>query len=185
MGAEALARRISGPPALGRELLRLHRETYPRFWAWSDGAERHAMLRNELHTVFGWTIRVGSDANPRSLRNFPCQANGAEMLRWACRLMTERGVGLVAPIHDAVLVEGPAETIAETVAETQRAMSEASEAVLGGFQLRTDVEIVCWPDRYMDKRGREFWDRVMAILPDPSDTEASRESLARSVSLRA
>jgi len=99
MGAEALARRVGGPPALGRELVRLHREIYPKFWAWSDGAEHHAMLRNRLHTVFGWTVRVGPDANPRSLRNFPCQANGAEMLRWACCLMAERGVGLVAPVH--------------------------------------------------------------------------------------
>lgn len=172
MGAESLARRLSAPTALGRDLLRLHRETYPKFWAWSDGAEHHAMLRNRLHTVFGWTVRVGPDANPRSLRNFPCQANGAEMLRWACCLMAERGVGLVAPVHDAVLVEGPARTIAETVAEAQRAMAEASEAVLGGFRLRTDAETFRWPDRYMDKRGREFWDRVMALIPGTERAEA-------------
>jgi hypothetical protein len=76
MGPEALAGRVGGPPALGRDLLRLHRQTYPTFWAWSDGAEHHAMLRNRLHTVFGWTVRVGAEANPRSLRNFPCQGNG-------------------------------------------------------------------------------------------------------------
>ena len=64
----------------------------PEFWRWSDGAESHAMLLNRLHTVFGWTVRIGPDANPRSLRNFPCQANGAEMLRLACCLATERGV---------------------------------------------------------------------------------------------
>jgi hypothetical protein len=165
MGAEALARRAGGPSALGRELLCLHRETYPRFWAWSDGAEHHAMLLNQLQTVFGWTIQVGPDANPRSLRNFPCQANGAEMLRSACCLMVERGIGLVAPIHDAVLVEGPADAIGEVVAEAQRAMSEASEAVLGGFRLRSEAKIVRWPDRYMDDRGREFWGHVMALLP--------------------
>ena len=83
MGPEALARRIGKPTAYGCELLRLHRETYPAFWRWSDGAESHAMLLNRLHTVLGWTIRVGPDANPRSLRNYPCQANGAEMMRLA------------------------------------------------------------------------------------------------------
>ena len=67
------------------------------------------MLLNRLHTVFGWTVRVGPDANPRSLRNFPCQANGAEMMRLACCLATERGVSVVAPVHDAVMVEGPAD----------------------------------------------------------------------------
>jgi hypothetical protein len=34
MGPEALARRIGKPTAYGRELLRLHRETYPAFWRW-------------------------------------------------------------------------------------------------------------------------------------------------------
>jgi DNA polymerase I len=165
MGAESLARRIGKPTAYGRELLQLHHETYPAFWRWSDGAESHAMAKNFLYTTFGWTVRVGPDANPRSLRNFPCQANGAEMLRLACCLATERGINVVAPIHDALLVEGPADLIDAIVARTQEAMAEASAIVLGGFRLRSDVKIVRWPDRYMDGRGRAFWDRVMALLP--------------------
>ena len=38
----------------------------------------------------------------------------------------------------------------------QEITAEASEAVLGGFQLHSDVEIIRWPDRYMDDRDREF-----------------------------
>ncbi|WP_169973107.1 DNA polymerase [Tautonia rosea] len=171
MGAEALARRVGKPTAYGRELLRLHRSTYPNFWKWSDGAEHHAMLRGWLSTVFGWTVRVGAEANPRSLRNFPCQANGAEMMRWACSLASERGLGLIAPIHDALMVEGPSNSIETIVAETQSAMVEASEAVLSGFRLRSDAEIVRWPDRYMDDRGREFWERVSALLPESARSE--------------
>lgn len=167
MGPDTLARRIGLPAVYGRDLIQLHRETYPRFWAWSDGAEAYAMFFSQLNTVFGWTVYVGPEANPRSLRNFPCQANGAEMLRLASSLATERGVSVVAPVHDALMVEGPADSIEEVVAETQRAMAEASEAVLGGFRLRTEAEIVRWPDRYMDKRGRAFWDRVMSLLKVP------------------
>ena len=166
MGAASLAGWIGKPTAYAVELLRLHRETYPKFWAWSDGAESHAMLLNRIHTVFGWTVRIGSDANPRSLRNFPCQANGAEMLRLACCLASERGVSIVAPIHDAVLVEGLDWEIDETVVETQEAMAEASAVILEGFRLRSDAKIVRWPDRYMDDRGREFWDRVIALTAE-------------------
>jgi DNA polymerase I-like protein with 3'-5' exonuclease and polymerase domains len=169
MESESLARRIGKSPAHARELLRLHRETYPRFWTWSDGAESHAMLLSWLRTVFGWTIRVGSDANPRSLRNFPCQANGAEMVRLACSLATERGVSVVAPVHDALLIEESTDAIDEAVARTQAAMAEASEVVLAGFRLRSDAKIVRWPDRYMDDRGRAFWGRVMALLPEGSE----------------
>jgi hypothetical protein len=156
MGPASLAGRIGKPTAYAVELLRLHRETYPRFWRWSDGAESHAMLLGRLSTVFGWTLRVGANANPRSLRNFPCQANGAEMLRLACCLATERGISIVAPIHDAVMIESPADSIDEAVAETQAAMAEASTIILDGFQLRSESKIVRWPDRYMDDRGREF-----------------------------
>jgi len=80
--------------------------------------------------------------------------------------MVERGVGLCAPIHDAVLVEGPAETINETVANAQAAMREASSIVLGGFELETDAEIVSYPNRYSDERGTDMWGSVLAILAE-------------------
>ena len=48
----------------------------------------------------------------------------------------------------------------------RRAMAEASRIVLSGFELRSDVRAVRWPDRYMDeKRGRRMWDTVMQLLP--------------------
>jgi hypothetical protein len=165
MEAMSLARRIGLPPVYARELLRQHRETYPRFWKWSDGAEAHAMLCGWIATVFGWTLHTGSGANPRSIRNFGCQANGAELLRLACCLATEGGISVIAPVHDALMIEGPVNRIDELVARTQAAMLEASRIVLDGFPLRSDFKIVRWPGRYMDERGREFWDRVMALLP--------------------
>src|SRR3954453_22797201 len=112
------------------------------------------MIHGYLHTVFGWTVRVGADANPRSLRNFAMQANGAEMLRLACCLTTERGVDVCAPVHDALLVEDRLGEMEAVIAATHDAMREASEVVLDGFQLRTDVKIVQHPDRYEDERGR-------------------------------
>ena len=130
MGPHSLAQSLGQPEAMARELLRLHRETYPTFWRWSDSAVNHAMLRGWLHTVFGWRVQVGPRANPRSLANFPMQANGAEMLRLACCLATERGVAVCAPVHDALLVEGPAGRIQSVVLDTQRAMTEASRVVL-------------------------------------------------------
>ena len=40
--------------------------------------------------------------------------------------------------------------------------------VLDGFALRTEAKVVCWPDRYMDDRGRGMWDRVMRLLGVPT-----------------
>ena len=166
MQAASLSDRIGEPECVGRELLRLHRETYPEFWAWSQSAVDHAMLHGWLQTVFGWRVHVEAGANPRSLANFPMQANGAEMLRLACCLATERGIRVCAPVHDALLVEGRIDLIDEVVADTQAAMAEASRVVLDGFELRTDAEIVRWPDRYMDKRGAKMWGTIMGILDE-------------------
>jgi hypothetical protein len=167
MEAESLGARIGQPIARARELLELHRRAYPRYWAWSDGVEHFAMLRLYLYTVFGWTIHVGADANPRSLRNFPMQANGAEMLRLACCLATEQGIRACAPVHDALLVEAPLADLEATVVATQKAMSDASAVVLNGFRLRSDVKIVRYPDRYMDPRGERMWNTVWKILGGP------------------
>ena len=164
MGAEALAVKLGVSKWRGRHLLELHRETYPRYWQWSDAVEARAVLTGKLTSTFGWQVHAVAGANPRSLRNFPLQANGAEMLRLACCLATERGIKVCAPVHDAVLVEAPSGDIDRVVAETQAVMTEASELVVPGFPLRTDYEVVRWPDRYRDPRGQAMWNCVMGVI---------------------
>jgi hypothetical protein len=164
MGAEALARKLDEVPARGRELLRLHKETYPKYCRWSDAIRDCAELHRALQSTFGWMVQVGGEGNPRSLRNFPLQANGAEMLRIACCLATERGVQVCAPVHDALLLEAPLANIDDAVAGCQRAMREASEAVLAGFPLRTETKIVRHRDRYTDARGEEMWKAVWELI---------------------
>lgn len=164
MEAKSLALRIGQPPIVARDLLRAHRDTYRTFWRWSDAAVDTAMLAGSLHTVFGWHVQVGETSNPRSLRNFPMQANGAEMLRLACCLATERGIEVCAPVHDAFLICAPLDRLEEDVAAMRAAMAGASRIVLGGFELGTDVSLTRWPSRYMDGRSRVMWDRVTDLL---------------------
>lgn len=164
MEAKTLAFRIGQPEIVARELLRMHRDTYRKFWKWSDAAVDHAMLFGTLHTVFGWCIHVGEQFNPRSLQNFPMQANGSEMLRLACCLATERGIEVCAPVHDAIVICAPIDRIDHDVAVLCEAVNEASRAVLDGFEIRIDVHVVKYPDRYMDERGAVMWQRVMQLL---------------------
>jgi len=164
MGPDALALRIGQPPVVARDLLRAHQETFRKFWQWSDGAVDRAMITSSLHTVFGWTIHIGADSNPRSLRNFPMQANGAEMLRLACCLGTERGVEVCAPVHDAVLICAPLDRLDADIAKMRAAMTETSRVVLKGFELATDAVVVRYPDRYADKRGTKMWAAVTSLI---------------------
>jgi len=178
MGPEGLAQKIGRPPAWARELLSLHRATYRPYWKWAQSGIDRAMLTGRLETVFGWPVHVGPSAdptrpgaNPRSLANFPCQANGAEMLRLACCLLTERGIGLCAPIHDAVLIEAPTADIEAVVATARATMAEASRVVLSGFEVGTDVKIVRGPERYVDEAAGGLWDMVLRMA-GPLDNAA-------------
>jgi DNA polymerase I len=164
MGEKTLAGRIGQSTAHARELLRLHQQTFPTFHCWSDRAVDYACLHGSISASFGWTLHVGPNYNPRTLRNFPMQANGSEMLRLACCLATERGVRVCAPVHDALLIEAKLDDLEAAVATTQEAMAEASAWVLGGFRLRSDVEVFQYPDRFEDERGRNMWSAVSEIL---------------------
>jgi DNA polymerase-1 len=166
MGDKSLARRIGCSVLEAGELLRMHRQTYKTFWGWSDGAVDYAMLRNRIHTTFGWPLHVGANPNPRSLANFPMQANGADMLRVAVILATEACIQVCAPVHDALLIIAPLEQLEEHVALMQKIMAKASRIVLGGFELRTDAEVVRYPDRYRDPRGDVMWKKVMTLIEE-------------------
>jgi DNA polymerase I len=157
MGPASLSRRLGKPLAYARELLEYHHQVYRRYWRWVEQVQDQAMITGRLQAVFGWQVLVGQEANWRSLRNFPCQANGAEMMRLAVCLATERNVRVVAPVHDALLIEAPVAEIAQAVSMTKQAMVKASRAVLDGFTLRTDANVIRHPERYRDKRGAAFW----------------------------
>ena len=129
-----------------------------------DAAVDHAMLNGSLHTVFGWHVHAGENSNPRSLRNFPMQGNGSELLRLACCLATEREMEVCAPVHDAVLICAPLERFEDDIVKMRAAMAEASRIVLGGFELGTDVHVIKYPNRYMDGRGVAMWDQVIGLI---------------------
>ena len=163
-GPESLAAAIGRPVIEARELLRRHRETYRVFWKWLDGMVDSALLTNTIKTVFGWPLHLGPGVNPRSLQNFPMQAHGSEMLRLACCLATERGIEVCAPVHDALLICAPLDRLDHHLVATRAAMAEAARIVLGGFELRTGVELVRYPDRYADPRGAVMWATIMELL---------------------
>jgi DNA polymerase I-like protein with 3'-5' exonuclease and polymerase domains len=159
-----LALRLGIQRSQANELLRRHRETFPRFWKWIKAVIRYAMLHGGLESCFGWRMLLTDFTRPNTLRNFLMQSNGAEMLRIACCRATEHGIRVCAPVHDALLVEGALEDIDDVVAATQDVMHEASEIVLPGFPVRTDAKIVRYPDRYTDPRGEAMWNKVMQAL---------------------
>jgi len=165
MGAKALAQQTATLNISAQKLLQAHRDTFRDFWAWSERVQNMGFATGRLTSRFGWQRRVSGMDSPASVRNFPVQANGAEMLRLALMKMVDAGVRVCAPIHDAVLVEVERKQAKEQIETARAAMRWASEQVLPGFSLDTDVKLVKAPHRYMDiERGKAFWNVIMRTL---------------------
>lgn len=164
MGADTLAVHTGLSKREADRRLRRFERDFPARTEWLDSITAQAQLRGYLSTRLGWTLKTAPHHRPTAQRNFPMQGNGNEMLRLACCFATERGVQVVAPVHDAVLIESDADRINGAVVEMRTAMDQASRIVLDGLVVDTDVKIITWPDRYADKRGRVMWSRVMGIL---------------------
>jgi DNA polymerase family A len=166
IGVDTLARLLNALRGTAQLLISRHKAIYPGFWRWSDNIESEGLLKGRLQSVFGWQVTVGADANPRFLRNFPMQANGAEMLRLACCTVTEAGIRVCAPLHDALLIEARLDDLDSTILETQRLMGEASAIVLDGYALRTDAHCARYPERLGDTRGQMIWSTFESVIKE-------------------
>ena len=164
--AEGIARKLRIPMCLGKHLLQKHQEIFRRFWEWSTEVQDCALLTKQVSTVFGWNYWLDdeSEINTRTLRNFPMQGNGAEILRLACCMGVESGIKICCPVHDAVLIEAPSDEINQRTEEMRSIMAEASRIVLANLSLKTDYKIVHFPDRYMDPRGKGMWEKVSSLI---------------------
>jgi hypothetical protein len=164
LGARSLAIRagISLPEA-GEILARL-RARFHRFEDYCRSVLDHAGLHLELSTPFGWTMQCPSGMNPRTLRNFPIQSTGAEILHVACILAERRGLEIVAPVHDAVMAECDLDVIEDVSRALDRVMRDASAVVLRGYELPTDVQLIRPGGHYVDDRGQAMWNTVSKLL---------------------
>ena len=164
MGEKTLAASLGRSDVEARHLLELYRQTFPTRVAWGQQICDVGTLGGRLETVFGWPIHVNAGTKVRTLRNWPMQSNGAEMMRLAACLTTERGISLIATAHDALLIEAASDRIEQAVIETRACMNEASRIVLDGLEVKVDHKIVTYPNRFSDKRGTAMFDKVMKLL---------------------
>ena len=169
MTAFGLSNRSGMGLAEARQLLRFHRQAFPGYWQWSEQVEAFGTLTRELRTSMGWRIQYPgwNPLNLRSMRNWPIQATGSDMLRLAMIALDQAGVEVVAPVHDAVLIQCPLENMDEVISETRSIMRRVSAQLLGQIELGVDVDRTCWPERYVDGRGLQMWNQVLELAGQP------------------
>lgn len=163
MSAYGLALRLGVGIGTAELYVAMHHAAYARFWAWNDALVFRATEAGGMRTSFGWAFRPGSTTSPRTIRNWPMQAHGGDILRIACILGWERGVTICAPLHDAVLIEADERDVAAVIKRMEGAMIDASVAVIGR-PLGVSHEIITRETAWVSPKARPMWDRVMNIL---------------------
>jgi hypothetical protein len=172
MQRSTLATRLGVSDIEAHEMLQLHRGLFSQYWAWSDDWLHHSLTSGIMRTVFDWQCATGvTELNARSICNWPIQSTCADIFRLAYVWGTRHGLTLIAPVHDAVLLEAPEDRIEADVALMREIMRRASRVILnatadGTIELRTDVKIIRYPDRFTDPRGTELWETVLKLLAE-------------------
>jgi len=164
LGARSLATRTGVSLSEAAEILARLRARFRTFENFAHSATDHAGLDLEISTPFGWRMRCPSGVSKNTVRNFPVQSTGAEILHVASVLAERRGVQIVAPVHDAFTAEAEAKDAEGISAELDRLMRDASRVVLRGYEIRTDVQVIRAGERFFDDRGLEMWTTVIELL---------------------
>lgn len=181
MGVRGLSKQLGNREARAGQLLRDHKEIFPSYWQWSEDNLNHYLDGYALYGAMGWPLNPSPGTKTTTARNFKLQANGAEMMRLAAIATTAKGIRVCCPVHDAFLVEAPLGEIDETVESVKLSMAEASSAVLGGPQIRTDVDIFKYPGRYEEQDGVDMWELVNRLADLAHKEAAQTYSISKTI----
>jgi DNA polymerase I len=169
MRGAGLALRTGLPIHEANHLLRLHGEAFPRFWRWVDEQQQQLDLTRCISTCLGWQMHALDGWKPTAIMNWPMQSHGAEILRLACVRLQAAGLAVIAPVHDAVLVEVDEDVATDAAQAVVSHMRQAAAQVLDtNWELRVDLKILRPGDRYSDPRGVRMWETVMRLIVEAS-----------------
>jgi DNA polymerase I-like protein with 3'-5' exonuclease and polymerase domains len=166
MGASKLAKYIKRPRWQAAQFLLLHKDVFWKFWKWSDDFVDSAQLNGDAISGANWDL-IGHNEKEPTLRNFPIQTAGGEILRQTCCRVIEAGIKLCAPIHDAILVECRTEDVDNTIERVRTLMVEAARLVLNDGRMlrvadltcdiRVDAKVYAHPVHFNEGRDNAVW----------------------------
>jgi DNA polymerase I len=163
-GGNLLARRLHLTPRQGHHLVELHHDRYEPFWGWSDWKLQRAFDDGELVARDGWRCGIDTRTSIFTARNWLIQANSAALFRYAGLMMRRLGIRVVAPVHDAVLIEASIDQAKQEAARATYCLERASRRFLHGLTLRVDAKFIYPGERFTDGRGETTWNFVESSL---------------------
>lgn len=108
---------------------------------WLDMQLFRAKRKGEVRSM-DWRMTVTKECSDLSLRNWPVQASGADIMRRACFNLDKVGIPLLLTNHDSFLIRLENKDYDHQLSLALTALGDASAEVLGGFTLKSKVELV-------------------------------------------
>jgi len=123
-----------------------------------------AFENGELVARDGWRCGITSRTSIFTARNWLIQANAAALFRYGGLLMRQLGLPVIAPVHDALLLEVVLDRLEQDKVRAIYCLERASRRLLRGFTLRVDAKTVLPGERFTDARGERAWAFVERTL---------------------
>ena len=167
-GAESMAREMKQPVEVAEMILQVHQRIFNKFWAWQEKMLDRFTYDCSYETCNGWSYKLPKGSTFRewgesegysvnTLRNWPVQAAGCEMLRIAMRKVSDAGFNIIGLMHDELIVEGPIVFYDPEYAEAKvrELMEEASKEVIG-WRIKTEAQIIMPGERLFVKHDKDL-----------------------------
>ena len=162
---------------VAEQIYQKHKEAHAEFWQWMDAGAQQAFLSGHIETSMGWRMLVGDPltrsyengrweeygTKPLTLMNWRMQATGADIMRVACAALTEAGVEVICPVHDAILFITDRfcmEDVGNFVANTM----ECAAITVIGARIPVDRQWVMPGDHWRPRKGDKMWSVVAKAL---------------------
>lgn len=129
MGAQKLARALGCSLSEAEELMGKHAEVFSQAFSWMAEVVAKAGQSGYVETLIGRRRHLDITENKyeREARNTPIQGSGADMIKLALILMSEKGVRPINVIHDEIVAECKKKDSKEVYKEMQKGMVKAGE----------------------------------------------------------
>ncbi|SGY81453.1 DNA polymerase I [Moritella viscosa] len=131
--------RISEPEA--KAVQKAIMEHYPTAFKW---LEQQTVMAYQAKVIQSrsWQIHVSRKAKPAQVRNWPIQMAGMEIINKACLIADQKGLKVVGVVHDCIYIESKISRFEQEKKILEESMVVASEALLDGFQLKTNIDFI-------------------------------------------
>ena len=137
------------------------KKTYPDFFKWNEVACLGAASKGYYQTKYGWRYWIPKIYKPNTLKNWPMQSHGSEILRRAMIAVDEAGIEISMIMHDALLIHVDRKGCAGKFRQVRQIMEQAAKDVLGAV-ISVEIKIIK-KDYKLEGEPQKKWNRIMSI----------------------